>query len=260
MSLKKVRNVLDLTCCLCTKRFFEGVVRVLGLRFALTYKHPLWVFTLLDQTWVLSLQAILLRTENLPQNLPFKKYLAKWRKFTTKKKGLLIIESRKMVNKVLLDAPFSPWHQEIALVLVAQTTNRFIESWFFLSLPTFVFFTSAARFLCLPLLCHSFSFSRNCGAWICRCEACSCICRLRYVGNKFLLGVSLKFAEVPCVLLCGSLFFPRWGRRTSGPALGSFRALRCSLLCRVKFGNLSPPVVSSLEWKHPRKKPLGILL
>lgn len=90
MSLKKVRNVLDLTCCLCTKRFFEGVVRVLGLRFALTYKHPLWVFTLLDRTWVLSLQAILLTTENLPQNLPqnlrFKKYLAKWRKFTTKEK------------------------------------------------------------------------------------------------------------------------------------------------------------------------------
>jgi hypothetical protein len=53
--------------------------------------------------------------------------------------------------EVLLDAPFSPCHQEIALVLVAQTTNRFIESWLFLSLPTFLFFTSAARFLCLPL-------------------------------------------------------------------------------------------------------------
>jgi hypothetical protein len=30
--------------------------------------------------------------------------------------------------EVLLDAPFSPCHQEIALVLVAQTTNLFIES------------------------------------------------------------------------------------------------------------------------------------
>jgi hypothetical protein len=55
-------------------------------------------------------------------------------------------------------------------------------------------------------------------------------------------------------------FSPRRGRWTSGPALGSFRALRWSLLCRVKIGNLSPPVVSYLEWKHPRKKPLGILL
>jgi hypothetical protein len=30
--------------------------------------------------------------------------------------------------EMLLDALFSPCHQEIALVLVAQTTNLFIES------------------------------------------------------------------------------------------------------------------------------------
>jgi hypothetical protein len=58
--------------------------------------------------------------------------------------------------EVLLDAAFSPCHQEIALVLVAKTTNRFIESWLFLSLPTFVFFTWAARFPCLALCCHNF--------------------------------------------------------------------------------------------------------
>jgi hypothetical protein len=55
-----------------------------------------------------------------------------------------------MVNKVLLDAPFSPCHQEIALVLVAQTTNRFIESWLFLSLPTFVFSRRQHDFFVYP--------------------------------------------------------------------------------------------------------------
>ncbi len=51
-------------------------------------------------------------------------------------------------------------------------------------------------------------------------------------------------------------FSPGRGRWTSGPALRRFRALRCSLLGRVKIRNLSLPVVSFLEWKHPRKSHL----
>jgi hypothetical protein len=165
-----------------------------------------------------------------------------------------------MVNKVLFDAPFSPCQQEIALVLIAQTTNRFIESWLFLSLPTFVFFTSAARFLCLPLLCHSF-FSLEIvelGSGDVKLVLASVGCNMLVVSFCWGFLWSLQKSHLSC--FADHYFSPRRGRRTSGPALGSFRALRCSLLCGVKIGNLSPPVVSSLEWKHPRKKPVGILL
>ncbi len=88
-------------------------------------------------------------------------------------------------------------YKPIYSVLVAPFSSQFC-----------VFRVGRTVSLSTPVMSQFFFFT-NCGAWIWRCEACSCICRLHYVGNKFLLGVSLKFAEVLCVLLCGPFFFPR---------------------------------------------------